>query len=69
MIKIRRIFGMTVVTGSDYELERLGALSGTKLAAGDAVCKLPAFYHVHRNPIRKALIKHIVDQDEGRKDV
>lgn len=62
MIKIRRIFGLTVVTGTPYEMRRVDALSGIEPHEGDRVTLLPPQHHIHRNPRRKALIKYIEDQ-------
>ena len=65
MIKIRRIFGLTVITGTPYEMRRVDAMSGIELHEGDRVTLLPPQHHVHRNPRRKALIKYIEDQGGG----
>jgi hypothetical protein len=67
MIKITRFAGLTFVSGSNYELDILQSVAGVELKDGDKIAKLPAFHHVHRNPIRKPIIKHIVDKEEGRK--
>jgi len=66
MIKLRRFLGLTVISGTRYEMDRLKALSGASLNDGDAVAVVPAFSHVHRNPRRKALIRYIEDR-EGEK--
>lgn len=63
MIKIRRLFGLTIITGTPYEMEQVQAISGAELKDGDGIGKIPAFHHVHRNPIRKPIIKHIEDQN------
>lgn len=62
MIKIRRIFGLMVVTGTPREIERVSALSGIKLQESDKLTVLPLCYHIHRNPRRKALLKYLEDQ-------
>jgi hypothetical protein len=63
MIKVRRMFGLTIATGTPHELRRLEALSGTELSDGDKLCKLPAKHHVHRNP-RPPMLKMM---EEGEK--
>lgn len=55
MIKIRRILGFTVITGTCQELNAVWALNGTTLSAGDKLTLLPAKHHVHRNPRPKML--------------
>jgi len=62
MIKIRHILGLTVVTGTPYEIERVSTLSGVELSPGDKVTLLPSQHHVHRNPRRKALLKYLEEQ-------
>lgn len=68
MIKIRRILGLTVVTGTPYEIERVSALSGVELSPGDKVTLLPYRYHIHRNPGYPGIIKHLDGQDGGAMD-
>ena len=63
MIKIRRWFGFTVITGTCQEMNCVRALHGTKLSAGDKLTLLPVKHHVHRNP-RPALLKRMEDGDE-----
>ena len=60
MIKIRQIFGLTIVTGTCQEINCLWALNGTDLKAGDRLTLLPAKHHIHRNP-RPALLKRMED--------
>ena len=62
VIKVRRILGVTVVTGTPHEIDRVSALSGVELKPGDKVTLLPELHHVHRNPRRKALLKYLEDQ-------
>ena len=62
VIKVRHILGVTVVTGTPYEIERVRALSGVALSPGDKVTLLPPRHHVHRNPRRKALLKYLEDR-------
>ncbi len=64
VIKIRRIFGLVVVTGTPHEIERVSALSGIELSPGDKVTLLPARHHVHRNPRRHPIMKWIEAQGE-----
>ena len=59
MIKINRIFGLTIITGTDHELTSVRALSGTELKDGDKLVKLPYKHHVHRNPGYPAIIAWI----------
>lgn len=68
MIKVRHILGVTVVTGTPYEIERISALSGVELSPGDKVTLLPPRHHVHRNPRRKALLKYLEDQGVAEMD-
>jgi hypothetical protein len=67
MIKIKRFAGLTFVSGSSYELDVLQGVAGVELEDGDKIAKVPAFHHVHRNPIRKPIVKLLVDKEEGRK--
>ena len=60
MIKIRRLFGFTVITGTCQELNAMHALNGTELKPGDKLVMLPAKHHIHRNP-RPALLKRMED--------
>jgi len=62
VIKVRRIFGLTVITGTPHEIERVTALSGVELTPGDKVTLLPPLHHVHRNPRRKALLRYLEDK-------
>lgn len=64
MIKIRRIFGFTVITGTCHEINAVWALNGTELKPGDKLTLLPAKHHIHRNP-RPALLKRMEDGDSG----
>jgi hypothetical protein len=66
MIKVRRLLGMVIVTGSNHELERMTALTGTALRPGDKICKLPWKHHVHRNPKYPMLIKFMEDKEDGK---
>ena len=62
MIKVRRIFGHAVVTGTPHEIDRVTALSGVELSPGDKVTLLPPLHHIHRNPRRKALLRYLEEQ-------
>ncbi len=62
MIKIRRIFGFMVVTGTPHEITRVQALSGVELSPGDKVTLLPYRYHIHRNPGYPGILKYLEDQ-------
>ena len=62
VIKVRRILGVTVVTGTPHEIDRVFALSGVELSAGDKVTLLPPRHHIHRNPRKKALLRYLEDQ-------
>ena len=64
MIKIRRILGLTIVQGSQLELNRIWALSGTELKPGDKLVNLPAKHHIQRNP-RPPLLKIMEDGKDG----
>ena len=65
VIKVRRILGVTVVTGTPHEIDRVFALSGVELSPGDKVTLLPYRYHIHRNPGYPGIIKYLDDQDGG----
>ena len=65
VIKTRQIFGLTVVTGTPYEIERVRALSGVELSPGDKVTLLPYRYHIHRNPGYPGILKYLEEQDGG----
>ena len=65
MIKVRRIFGLTVVTGTPHEIDRVSALSGVSLLPGDKVMLLPYRYHIHRNPGYPGILKYLEDQGGG----
>jgi hypothetical protein len=63
MIKTRRLFGMTIVTGTAHEMGRIEALHGTTVNPGDKLTLLPGGHHVHRNPRRKPILRYIEDQE------
>ena len=65
MIKVHRIFGHAVITGTPHEIDRVTALSGVELSPGDKVTLLPYRYHIHRNPGYPGILKYLNDQDGG----
>jgi hypothetical protein len=67
MIKVRQVAGVLIVTADNIvEEQAVRALTSTELSYGDKLVRLPAHYHVHRNPIKKAILRYIVDKEEGR---
>lgn len=66
MLKVRRLLGMTFVTGTDHEMRCMEAISGTALRPGDKIVKLPWKHHVHRNPKYPMLIKFMEDKEDGK---
>lgn len=66
MIKVKRTKYYAIVSGTDEEMRRLDGLAGATLQPGDKFGVIPAHHHVHRNPIRKPLIRHLVDKEAGK---
>lgn len=62
MIKIRRILGLTIITGTAHELRAATAMSGSELSEGDKLTVLPYKHHIHRNP-RPPLLKIMEDKE------
>lgn len=50
MIKVIRIFGIAIVRGTDYELERVAGLNGIEVLRGDKLVHIESRHHVHANP-------------------
>jgi hypothetical protein len=58
-MKIVKLFGMLLVFGSAQDKAELMKFNGVSLAEGARLVTLPKHFHIHRNPIRKPILRYI----------